>query len=360
MKPLLALFLILLVLSFQPSTVTIAQDVDDDCPPQAVLNWLVERQKWQNATNDVRMAADIELSRRLVLLHQNLEAVEDLERPACLDGLMLATYAEYNALSHLLVCESQAEQPCIDNAQARLNTAQSQFNSAGQPYLELAAFNPDEYAAARPEGWQLPGAVPSGQQAEFRDDGRIYLGDTVIFDEEVVGCNPGGDISYAPTGEHFLVILYCVEGDNELFLFSADGSDQRRITGPGNRLNYTNYAWDEDGRSFVYLRTYSFGASAPPDALPQGMARYDIETGQTSMVLPFRVVDVASNDVLNIRSGPGADNPVVGEIPSDGTGIRVTGDGVVVGDSRWVPIVYGSTEGWVNSQYLTEEVSPEA
>jgi len=152
------------------------------------------------------------------------------------------------------------------------------------------------------------------------------------------------------------VILYCVEADNEMFLFRADGGGQRRITGPGNRLNYTNYEWDADGRSFIYLRGYSFGASAPPDALLQGMVRYDIETGLSSMVLPFRVVEVAVNDVLNIRSGPGADNPVVGEMPFDGTVFVdwrwCCGDGV-----RWVPIVYGSTEGWVNSQYLVEEVS---
>ncbi len=197
------------------------------------------------------------------------------------------------------------------------------------------------------------------QHASISRRWSYYLGDIIIFDEDVeaLGCNPGGDISYAPTGEYFLKILHCIEADNEIFLFRADGSGQLRITGPGNRLSATNYAWDANGRSFVYRRVYSFGASTPPDALPQGMVRYDIETGQTSMVLPFRVVDVASNDVLNIRSGPGVDNPVVGEIPFDGTGIRVTGDGLVVAGGRWVPILYGNITGWVNSQYLVEEVS---
>jgi hypothetical protein len=95
--------------------------------------------------------------------------------------MMLATYSEYDALSHLFVCESQAEQPCIENAQARLNTAQSRFDSAGQPYLEQAAFNPDEYTSARSNGWQLRGSPPTAQRAEFHSDGRIYLGDTVIL-----------------------------------------------------------------------------------------------------------------------------------------------------------------------------------
>ncbi len=34
------------------------------------------------------------------------------------------------------------------------------------------------------------------------------------------------------------------------------------------------------------------------------------------------------------------------------------GDGLVVGDARWVPILYGNTEGWVNKQYLVEETNP--
>jgi uncharacterized protein YraI len=68
----------------------------------------------------------------------------------------------------------------------------------------------------------------------------------------------------------------------------------------------------------------------------------------------YQVVNVAANDTLNVRSGPGADSQVVGTIPPDGTGIQITGPGVRVQESTWVPINYLGLIGWVNSNYLAE------
>ena len=65
----------------------------------------------------------------------------------------------------------------------------------------------------------------------------------------------------------------------------------------------------------------------------------------------YHVVAVATNDVLNIRSGPSPDLDVVGVIPPDGRGVRIVGPC----KGQWCEIDYHGTEGWVNSQYLASE-----
>ena len=65
----------------------------------------------------------------------------------------------------------------------------------------------------------------------------------------------------------------------------------------------------------------------------------------------YRVVDVAPNDVLNIRSGPNADLPIVGRIPPVGRGVRITG----ACSGKWCPIDYQGMRGWVNTQYLASD-----
>jgi hypothetical protein len=54
----------------------------------------------------------------------------------------------------------------------------------------------------------------------------------------------------------------------------------------------------------------------------------------------YAVVDVKMDDVLNMRSGPGVNNPVVSFIPPFGMDVRVTGPGTKVGASVWVPVQF--------------------
>jgi len=70
----------------------------------------------------------------------------------------------------------------------------------------------------------------------------------------------------------------------------------------------------------------------------------------------YRVVFVESGDVLNVRSGPGAENEVVGELPVDESDIRIVGPGQRSGESTWVPIAGDGTAGWVNSRFLSESL----
>lgn len=70
----------------------------------------------------------------------------------------------------------------------------------------------------------------------------------------------------------------------------------------------------------------------------------------------YRVAFVTEDDVLNVRTGPGVDNDIIGTLPPDEAGITITGPAVQVGQSLWVPIHHSSLAGWVNRGFLTEQV----
>lgn len=88
-------------------------------------------------------------------------------------------------------------------------------------------------------------------------------------------------------------------------------------------------------------------APAPSEALP------------TTSEDVYRVAFLAPNDVLNVRTGPGADNDIAGTLPPDAQGITITGKGREVANAVWVPIAAGELEGWVNSRFLTGQVASE-
>src|SRR6185503_21326134 len=64
----------------------------------------------------------------------------------------------------------------------------------------------------------------------------------------------------------------------------------------------------------------------------------------------YRVVAVAFDDVLNIRAGPSAGHPIVGEIPPTGRGVQLLGP-----CREWCPIRYNGASGWVSGRYLAVE-----
>ena len=70
----------------------------------------------------------------------------------------------------------------------------------------------------------------------------------------------------------------------------------------------------------------------------------------------FAVVGVYSDDVLNVRSGPGVGNMIVGTIPYFGRNVEVHAGVEPVDDSWWVPVVYQTLNGWVNNSYLARQV----
>jgi len=69
----------------------------------------------------------------------------------------------------------------------------------------------------------------------------------------------------------------------------------------------------------------------------------------------YRVVKVQDNDTLVVRFGPAVKYKSVGTIPYDGTQIKVMGPDLQIGEALWVPIKYGTIEGWVNQGYLEKD-----
>ena len=66
----------------------------------------------------------------------------------------------------------------------------------------------------------------------------------------------------------------------------------------------------------------------------------------------FRVVNVASNDFLSIRSTPNTDGKLTGKIPPDARGIARVGE-----CKDWCRVRYKGNDGWVNSRYLAPDTA---
>ena len=64
-----------------------------------------------------------------------------------------------------------------------------------------------------------------------------------------------------------------------------------------------------------------------------------------------RVVLVTDDDTLNVRTGAGVENPVIGEIVP-GAVVHRLGETAVVGSSLWAEIDTPAGAGWVNATYL--------
>jgi hypothetical protein len=102
-------------------------------------------------------------------------------------------------------------------------------------------------------------------------------------------------------------------------------------------------------------------ADAPPPATPEfptpdKVGATDGETeprGQTKRAtLPvYKVANVRSDDVLNVRSGPSSDFDIVGVLPPGTGGIAITS----ACHSQWCPVRHESASGWVNRTYLMPE-----
>ncbi|MBK9049500.1 MAG: hypothetical protein IPL78_00870 [Chloroflexi bacterium] len=103
----------------------------------------------------------------------------------------------------------------------------------------------------------------------------------------------------------------------------------------------------------VVVASPTLAPSPVPSATPEPEPTPFVPDDQTE----FTVVYVSSDDVLNVRSGPGVGNGVVAELAPNATDITITGEGEMVEGSLWVPIAAGDAAGWVNSVYLTEAVT---
>jgi len=74
--------------------------------------------------------------------------------------------------------------------------------------------------------------------------------------------------------------------------------------------------------------------------------------GATAVML--RVVNVASWDVLNMRTEPSGSSPVVGAIQANAGGVVWTGQRAQNDNTQWIFVEYGGARGWVNAAYLSQ------
>ena len=69
----------------------------------------------------------------------------------------------------------------------------------------------------------------------------------------------------------------------------------------------------------------------------------------------FAVVNVRSDDALNVRAGPGVGYAIAGTIPYYGRDVDVLVGGHEAGDAWWVPVQHNGLSGWVNSGFLARQ-----
>ena len=73
---------------------------------------------------------------------------------------------------------------------------------------------------------------------------------------------------------------------------------------------------------------------------------------------PYAVILVSPDDVLNIRNGAGAANAIAGTLQPTAMSVQRTGPATTADGERWVEIQSAAGNGWVNANFLTEQVAP--
>jgi hypothetical protein len=74
---------------------------------------------------------------------------------------------------------------------------------------------------------------------------------------------------------------------------------------------------------------------------------------------PYGVILVKPGDVLNIRTGPGSGYTISGSFATSATNVMRTGPSSMANGDLWVQVQNpGGGTGWVNANYLTENVVP--
>lgn len=115
------------------------------------------------------------------------------------------------------------------------------------------------------------------------------------------------------------------------------------------------------GSPIPALDTPAPGATTAPSLAPFATFTPLTQPTPSGSSGTYAVILVSDGDVLNIRSGAGVANSVVGTLQPTASGLTRTGKTSSVGDDLWVEIQNpGGGTGWVNANFLTEQVAPSA
>lgn len=91
--------------------------------------------------------------------------------------------------------------------------------------------------------------------------------------------------------------------------------------------------------------------TSPPDTSTTTLAGEPIDFGPAEDDVVM-VVGVEHDDVLNLRAGPGADQPISDEIPPTFTDLVAQGNTRDLSPGFWIEVDYEGTSGWVNLAYI--------
>jgi hypothetical protein len=91
----------------------------------------------------------------------------------------------------------------------------------------------------------------------------------------------------------------------------------------------------------------STGTTTTSGELPGEPIDFGPTSGDT-----LAVIGVAHDDVLNLRAAPGADQPILGEIPATYDLLTASGETRQLPGSFWVGVAFEETPGWVNLRYV--------
>lgn len=92
-----------------------------------------------------------------------------------------------------------------------------------------------------------------------------------------------------------------------------------------------------------------------PGQTPGPTAVAEFEDGEPGY---WRVIDVA--DGLNVRSGPGTDNEIIGALVADARHVLGTGQTATVNGGEWTEVRFDAADrvGWVSSRFLVSDSAP--
>lgn len=156
--------------------------------------------------------------------------------------------------------------------------------------------------------------------------------------------NPSGYFNFLPANS-----------DTAIFVGSSDGNRYTGALSAGGDYRIRVYLMRNAARRNE-VTTYTLAVDIQGKAAETPAARGpDYADGLSGGPDYWSVANLAANDTLNVRAGPGAGHEVVGR--------RVNGDRVrnlgcrMAGDSRWCQIEADAGRtfvGWVNGRYLVE------
>ena len=108
--------------------------------------------------------------------------------------------------------------------------------------------------------------------------------------------------------------------------------------------------------STLFIPSTTFGLLGVTPGVPTPTLTSEVNTGSPSG--PYAVILLDPGEILNIRSAPGADSPVIGSFTANAINVLRTGPSASVEGDLWVEVANpnGGT-AWVNSNFLTEYVN---